>query len=302
MGLDRLIVIIVVAVIACGSRAVNVSFDKNYHVTWGNYHVKYVNQGTEIDVSMDKASGAGFESKVEYASGFFQIKMKLPQKDFSGVVVDFYLTSDIDNKGGNHDELDFEFLGSDGPPFTLQTNVFANDGGGREQRIHLWFDPTSGFHTYGILWNQHQIVFYVDDTPIRVFKNNTDIGVSYPSQQLVVQGSIWNGEAWASGGKKIDWSKAPFVASYQGFDVTACQFQGTANKNVCYISNSTQWWNGDKYLQLDPYQNQALQRTRTQYMYEDYCTSKTASMHKECSINNSTHGWVEEVGRRQMFL
>ncbi|MBA0590101.1 hypothetical protein Gorai_018820, partial [Gossypium raimondii] len=230
---------------------------------------------------------AGFESNVGYASGFFQIKIKLPNKDFSG------LTSDPDGKGGNHDELDFEFLGSNGPPFTLQTNVFANDEGGREQRFHLWFDPTSDFHTYGIVWNQHQVVFYVDKTPIRVFKNNTKIGVSYPSQQLVIQGSIWNGETWASGGRKIDWSQAPFVASFVGFGVTGCQFQSSDSKDQCYISSPKLWWNGDKYLGLDPAERKALQDARTKYLYDDYC-SKHADIHQECQINKNTSYGIGE--------
>jgi xyloglucan:xyloglucosyl transferase len=37
----------------------------------------------------------------------------------------------------NHDELDFEFLGGKGQNYLLQTNVFTNGQGDREQRISL---------------------------------------------------------------------------------------------------------------------------------------------------------------------
>ncbi|KAM1265648.1 hypothetical protein ACFX2J_035313 [Malus domestica] len=86
------------------------------------------------------------------------MKLKLPSSHSPGVVTTFYLTSHPDNKPGNHDELDFEFLGTDGPNYTLQTNIFANDNGEREQRLHLRFDPTEDFHNYGILWNYRQVV------------------------------------------------------------------------------------------------------------------------------------------------
>lgn len=65
----------------------------------------------------------------------------------------------ISDSYSNRDELDFEFLGNvEGMPYSLQTNVFTNGYGEREERIQLWFDPTEDFHTYSILWNIYQIV------------------------------------------------------------------------------------------------------------------------------------------------
>lgn len=125
-------------------------------------------------------TGSGFESKNHYSSGFFQIRMKLPPKDIdtSGVVTAFFVPFlifyssqnihfhftwigifksvnmfcflpyifvyrlQLTSKGNTQDELDFEFLGNkQGKPILLQTYLFTNGKGDREQKIVTWFDP-----------------------------------------------------------------------------------------------------------------------------------------------------------------
>ncbi|XP_050208060.1 xyloglucan endotransglucosylase/hydrolase protein 2-like [Mercurialis annua] len=239
-------------------------FDKHYQVTWGKDHVLLLNQGKEIQLSMDNTSGAGFESKLGFGSGFFNLRIKLPPKDSAGVVTAYYLSS----YGNNHDELDFEFLGNrPGKPITLQTNVFANGLGNREQRTYLWFDPTADFHNYQILWNPHQIVFLVDEIPIRVYKNKTKIGVEYPSKAMHIEVSLWNGESWATdGGKtKTNWSYAPFQAHFQGFSINGCS-------SLPACSSANYWWNARKYWKLDAAQQKTYQDVRRKYLTYDYCS------------------------------
>ncbi|KDP26372.1 hypothetical protein JCGZ_17530 [Jatropha curcas] len=245
-------------------RTSDISFDQNYEVTWGYDHVLSLHQGRQVQLSMDKYSGAGFGSKLSFGSGFFHLRIKLPGNDSAGVVTAFYLTS----QGDNHDELDFEFLGNkEGKPITLQTNVFANGLGNREQRIYLWFDPTKDFHSYRILWNQHQIVFFVDEIPIRVFNNNTKFGVSYPSHPMKVEASLWDGDSWATDGgqTKTNWSNAPFKAHFLGFDISGC----SSKIQQCLSPNY--WWNVQKYWKLDLAQQRAYENVRNKFLTYDYC-------------------------------
>ncbi|XP_062230029.1 putative xyloglucan endotransglucosylase/hydrolase protein 1 [Phragmites australis] len=248
------------------------AFDDNYVVQWGNL----VNQGTEVDLTMDQSSGgAGFRSKSMYGSGFFHMRMKLPSGFTAGVVTTFYLTSQPENDG-EHDELDFEFLGDkDGKPITLQTNVFVNGHGDREQRLHLWFDPAADFHDYKILWNPYQLVMFVDDTPIRVLRNLTGSvpGYEFPAKQtMLIRASIWDGSDWATDGgqTKVDWSKAPFTAGYKGFDVDAC-----ANSGATPCDSPALWWNAGEYRSITDAQRAAYEGVKEKYMNYNFCTDKT---------------------------
>ncbi|XP_010532897.1 PREDICTED: xyloglucan endotransglucosylase/hydrolase protein 2-like [Tarenaya hassleriana] len=250
-----------------------ISFDDKYVVTWGQDHVFKLGQGQEIQLSLDQLSGCGFESKSSYGSGFFQTRIKLPdQKDSSGVITAFYLTS----KGENHDEVDFEFLGNrQGDPITLQTNVFADGKGDREQRILLWFDPSKDFHSYSIVWNPTQILFYVDEIPIRVFKNNKDKGVGFPTKAMQVVGSLWNG-TWASGKTQINWAYAPFSAHFQSFDIPGCAVDSNDGNALGTCGSAQDWWNAGKYVVgLSGGEEKEYQNVRAKYMNYDYCVDRS---------------------------
>ncbi|EEF44209.1 Xyloglucan endotransglucosylase/hydrolase protein 2 precursor, putative [Ricinus communis] len=251
------------------SRPKGPSFYDNYKISYGYDHAWSKSQGRDVQISLDQSSGAAFQSKQTYGSGFFHLNMKLPGSNSGGVVTAFYLSSVSPN---HHDELDFEFLGNnDGKPIYLQTNVIANGKGDREQRIRLWFDPTSKYHSYRILWNRFQIVFYIDNYPIRVFKNKRKLGVGFPSQPLQIESSIWNGDNWATDGglTKINWTYAPFIAGFRSFGINGCPAYGS-NMKHCYSIKF--WWNRQQYWQLNPSQQRTYQTIKSKYTTYDYCT------------------------------
>nr|POF01921.1 gpi transamidase component pig-t [Quercus suber] len=106
--------------------------------------------------------------------------------------------------------------------------------------------------------------FYVDNVPIRVFKNNKNIGVDYPSQPMHIEASLWDGDSWATDGgqTKINWTHAPFNAHYQGFGIAGCLVQNSLDIQQCY--SSKYWWNLEKYWKLDHRQQREYENLHTQ--------------------------------------
>ncbi|XP_057962402.1 probable xyloglucan endotransglucosylase/hydrolase protein B [Malania oleifera] len=168
-----------------------------------------------------------------------------------------------------HDELDFEFLGGgDNNNYVLQTNVFAHGYGNREQRIRLSFDPTKRFHSYKMLWNLKQIVFLVDDIPIRMFKNIPRL--SYISQPLQIKGTIWQADWILPPNTKMDWRNGPFKAQYGRFNISGCGVLNCQN------------WTPTKD------QQKAYKNVRQNLMVYDYCTDPTrfkGTIPPECKYN-----------------
>lgn len=266
---------------AAPKKPVNVPFGRNYMPTWAFDHIKYNNGGNDIQLSLDKYTGTGFQSKGHYLFGHFSMQIKLVPGDSAGTVTAFYLSS----TNSEHDEIDFEFLGNKtGQPYILQTNVFTGGKGDREQRIYLWFDPTKDYHSYSVLWNLYQIVFFVDNVPIRAFRNSKELGVKFPfNQPMKIYSSLWNADDWATRGglEKTNWSKAPFIASYRGFHIDGCE--SSVNAKYC-ATQGKDWWDQKQYQDLDPEQIKLLRWVRKNWTIYNYCRDRVRypTMSPEC--------------------
>ncbi|KAL2512045.1 putative xyloglucan endotransglucosylase/hydrolase protein 10 [Abeliophyllum distichum] len=260
-------------------------FNKDFFVSWSPSHVNTSADGGTRSLKLDKDSGSGFASNDMFLFGQFDMKIKLIPDNSAGAVVAFYLTSGQPNR----DEVDFEFLGNvPGQPYILQTNVYVDGYDGREQRIKLWFDPTKDFHTYSVLWNLYQIVFMVDWVPIRTYRNHAEKGVAFPRfQPMSLQISIWDGSDWATnGGKdKIDWSKAPYIASFKNHKIDACIWKG--NPRICRANSPTNWWNNERLNSLTWTQRRLFRWVRKYHLIYDYCMDNQRfqnNLPKECLL------------------
>ncbi|XP_059461135.1 probable xyloglucan endotransglucosylase/hydrolase protein 23 [Corylus avellana] len=242
-------------------------FYDEFDITWGDGRAKILNNGQLLTLSLDKTSGSGFKSKKEYLFGKIDMQLKLVPGNSAGTVTAYYLSS----LGSAHDEIDFEFLGNlSGDPYILHTNVFTEGKGNREQQFYLWFDPTKDFHTYSVLWNSRSIIFSVDGTPIREFKNLESKGVSFPKNQAMwLYSSLWNADDWATRGGlvKTDWSQAPFTASYTNFNAQACVW--SSGSSSCSSNSSGNSWLTES---LDTTGAERIKWVQKNYMIYNYCS------------------------------
>ncbi|KAL3502886.1 hypothetical protein ACH5RR_037340 [Cinchona calisaya] len=246
------------------------NFYQDVDQTFGNERFKILEGGQLLTLSLDKLSGSGFQSRNEYLFGRFDMQLKLIPGNSAGTVTTFYLSS----QGAGHDEIDFEFLGnSSGQPYTLHTNIYAQGKGDKEQRFRLWFDPTTSFHTYSIVWNSQRIIFLVDNIPLRVFNNQESIGVPFPKNQAMrVYCSLWNADDWATQGGRVktDWTNAPFTVSYRNFNANGCvKVPGSSTCGSTNSLNNDQAWQTQG---LDAKGRNRIRWVQQKFMIYNYCT------------------------------
>jgi len=128
--------------------------------------------------------------------------------------------------------------------------------------------------------------FSVDSVPIRVFKNNEAAGIPYPkSQPMRILCSLWNGDQWATEGgrKKIDWTKAPFTATYEGFGLDACVADSANPDPPCSSPTADSWWNRPEFQTLNQDQLGKLKWVRQTRVTHSYCKHPNAP--PECALN-----------------
>ncbi|CAM8967580.1 unnamed protein product [Rhodiola kirilowii] len=257
-----------------------VSFNQGYRTLWGPQHQR-VDQNT-LTLWLDGSSGSGFKSRRMYRNGYFGASIKLQTGYTAGVITSFYLSNSEDFPG-HHDEIDIEFLGTTpGKPYTLQTNVYIRGSGdghiiGREMRFHLWFDPTIDYHYYAILWTPVEIIFFVDDVPIRRYARKNE--KTFPLRPMYMYGSIWDASSWATenGKYKANYNYQPFVGKYKDFKIGGCTTSSPSSCRSPSVSPSRSYG-------LSRRQLSAMLWAQRNHLVYDYCNdhSRDRSQIPEC--------------------
>ncbi|RZC77020.1 hypothetical protein C5167_001148 [Papaver somniferum] len=259
-----------------------IDFYHGYRNLWGPQHQRVDKKS--LTIWLDSNTGSGFKSIQPFRSGYFSTAIKLQPGYTAGVITSFYL-SNSEVHPGHHDEVDIEFLGTTpGKPYTLQTNVYIQGSGdgkiiGREMKFHLWFDPTANFHNYAILWSPKEIIFFVDDIPIRSYRKKS--AYTFPLRPMWVYGSIWDASSWATedGKYKANYQYQPFVGRYSNFKLSGCSAYARPS---CRPVSASPYRSGV----LSRKQFWAMRWAQRYYMVYNYCNDykRDHSLTPECRV------------------
>ncbi|XP_027182641.1 probable xyloglucan endotransglucosylase/hydrolase protein 30 [Coffea eugenioides] len=252
-----------------------IRFDEGYTPLFSDFNIDRSPDDKTVRLLLNRLSGSGIISSDYYNYGFFSARIKMPANYTAGIVVAFY-TSNIDTWEKNHDELDFEFLGNvNDRPWRFQTNMYG--GGsvsrGREERYRLWFDPSKESHQYSIFWSPKNIIFYVDDIPIREVIHHPDLGGDYPSKPMSLYATIWDASSWATnGGKaKVNYEYEPFAAEFKDLVLEGCRVDPIEQISSTNCTDRIARLIAQEYATIKPEGRKAMKWFRERYMYYSYC-------------------------------
>ncbi|KAL3832988.1 hypothetical protein ACJIZ3_007724 [Penstemon smallii] len=301
-----LLLLLLLGHVAFVSAALNletIAFSKGFSPLFGETNIIPSSNDQSVQLHLNQYTGSGFKSSDLYNHGFFSAKIKLPSDYTAGIVVAFYTTNgDIFRK--THDELDFEFLGNiKGKAWRFQTNMYGNGSTsrGREERYYLWFDPSKEFHRYTILWTNQNIIFYIDDVPIREIVRNDAMGADFPSKPMGLYATIWDASDWAtSGGKyRANYKYAPFVAEFTDLVLHGCTTDPLEEVVAASCNERDSQLVRADFANITPRQKSAMQRFRSKYMYYSYCydTLRYPVPLPECVVDPIVRQRFKDTGR-----
>lgn len=279
------------------------TFGQGYAPLFSEFNIIRSSNDRSVSLLLNRLSGSGFISSSYYNYGIFSASIKLPSNYTAGVVVAFY-TSNVDVFEKTHDELDFEFLGNvRGKPWRFQTNLYGNGSTnrGREERYTLWFDPAKEFHSYTILWTSKQIIFYIDETPIRQVLRSKAMGADYPSKPMSLYATIWDASKWATNGGRnsVNYRFQPFVAEFKDLALQGCVVNPIQQVPMAHCHSNHSVLETADFNTITRSRRDAMTKFRQRYMYYSYCYDNVRYPvpPPECVIVPSERHMFIETGR-----
>ncbi|KAH0645656.1 hypothetical protein KY285_033700 [Solanum tuberosum] len=280
-----------------------ITFEEGYSPLFSDFNIERSPDDRSFRLLLNKFSGSGVISTEYYNYGFFSASIKLPAIYTAGIVVAFY-TSNADTFEKNHDELDIEFLGNvNGQPWRFQTNMYGNGSvsRGREERYRMWFDPSKDFHQYSILWTPKNIIFYIDETPLREINRHPAMGGDFPSKPMSLYATIWDASSWATnGGKaKVDYKFEPFATELKDLVLEGCIVDPTEQIPSTNCTDRSAKLLAQDYSNITTERRKSMKFFRERYMYYSYCYDnlRYPVPPPECVIVQSERDLFRDSGR-----